>query len=286
MPKITVIIPTAGRQQRTISLIKAIDSVLDQKDVDAVPLVVLNGNIYDSDLFSKLKSNKDILLKYIKKGSLPNAIHEGRKMVDTEFFSFLDDDDIYTTNSLALKLIAFNSDKSLDVVVGNGYKVANDGKYKVFSNGCLLNKQPLRELIKYNWLASCSALFKTNSIGFDFFDRNFKHYEWTYIAYQLTLFRKIKFINDITYIVNDTDSSLSKSEEYIITQPHLYQKLKRLSLPEEIYQQIIKKEIQCYHNISNYYLDAKKIKDAWKWHFKSLLSFYGIRYLLYTRKLI
>ncbi len=207
-------------------------------------------------------------------------------MVDTEFFSYLDDDDIYTINSLSKKISAFDSDNSLDVVVGNGYRLENDGKHITFENNHLLNSQPLIELTKSNWLASCAPLFKTNSVGLDFFDRNFKYYEWTYLAYKLCLSKKIRFINDITYIVNSTDVSLSKSEEYLLAQPHLYLKIIQLGLPNEIRKKIREKEIRCFHNISNYYLNAKIKRKAWKWHFKCLMSFYGLRYWPYTREFL
>jgi hypothetical protein len=284
--KITVIISTAGRKQRANSLIRAIDCILDQKDVDAVPLIVLNGKMYDKDLFTSLKTNKEIRFTYVEIGSLPNAIYEGRKLVDTEFFSFLDDDDIYTIDSLSKKISEFDTDESLDVVVGNGYKVESHGRYKMLKNNHLLNNQPLTELTKYTWLPSCSPLFKTNSVELNFFDRKFKYYEWTYLAYRLCLSKKIRFIDDITYIVNSTDASLSKSEEYILAEPLLYLKLIQLNLPTEIRRKIREKEINCYHNISNYYLDAEMKRKAWKWHFKSLMSFYGFRYWTYTRKLI
>lgn len=286
MHKITVIIPTTGRKQRANSLLRAIDCILNQKSISAVPLLILNGKTYDRELFGKLKTNKDIRFKYIERGSLPNAIYEGRELVDTEFFSFLDDDDIYTMDSLSKKISEFNSDNSLDVVVGNGYKIKSDGIYKVLKYNQRLNNQPLIELTKYNWLASCAALFKTNSVGIDFFDRDFNYYEWTYVAYKLCLSKKIKFIDDITYIVNSTDASRSKSEEYVLAQPLLYLRLTQLSLPNEFRKIIMNNEIKCFHNISNYYLNANMKTKAWKWHFKSLMSFYGFKYWTYTRKLL
>lgn len=286
MHKVTVIMPSTGQKHRANSLVRAINSILDQKGVDAIPLVVLNGNKYDKDLRSSIETNKSIRFKYVEKGSLPNAIFEGRQLVDTEFYSFLDDDDIYTPKSLSARVTEFNLDTRFDVVVGNGYKIEGGKKYITYQSNKLLNEHPLIELTKRNWLASCAPLFKTDSIGLNFFNRTFKYYEWTYLAYKLCLSKKIRFIHDITYLVNSTDSSLSKSEEYILARPLLYTKLLELGLPDRIRTKIRKKEIQCYHSISSYYLNAKMRKKAWKWHVKSLKSFYGLKYLPYTKALL
>lgn len=285
--EVTVIIPTTGLKERKESLYRAIRSVLEQSYGKTIPLVMLNGTVYHKPLLKELRENDKILFKYLKKGSLPNAVFEARKIITTDFFSFLDDDDYYTEDCIEKKISQFKIHKNLDVVVGNGYKVFTDKlKKKMFSNIDIVSKNPMGELTKYNWFGSCSALFKTKSITLDFFDPDFKYYEWTYMAYKLFSKCNIKIIDDITFYINSTENSLSKSEEYILSQPLLFSKLRLLNLPVEISKAIERKKINSYHSLSEHYLKSRSLKKAWIWHLKSLSHSAGWKFLPYTWKLL
>ena len=80
MPKydVTVIIPTTGELRRKTSLMTAINCVLTQKKVKAIPLVVLNGNRYDKALRKQLESMNDI--QFISP-TIQNVISSATKQV-------------------------------------------------------------------------------------------------------------------------------------------------------------------------------------------------------------
>jgi len=72
--KVSIIIPSAGQKHRRESLFRAIDSILTQRGVKAVPIVVLNGENIDPEIAETLKSRPDIILEHQAEASLPRAI--------------------------------------------------------------------------------------------------------------------------------------------------------------------------------------------------------------------
>ena len=99
--EVSVIIPTAGSQVRFAAIRRAICSVLDQLNVKALPIIVLNGESYATDILQYLKNHPSIRFIHDSMPSVSNARLIGRQSVDTKFFAFLDDDDFLEPNGLS-----------------------------------------------------------------------------------------------------------------------------------------------------------------------------------------
>src|SRR5271156_2304964 len=91
--EISIIIPTLVAVERTDLLMRAINSVLTDQGSTVVPIVVANGNRFAPEVLAALKSRRDIRYLYREEGDVVAARLAGRKLVDTEFFGALDDDD-------------------------------------------------------------------------------------------------------------------------------------------------------------------------------------------------
>src|SRR5512137_2937507 len=91
---ISIVIPTLATSERAPFLQRALASALAQEKVRAVPIVVANGPGVVLDLVRSLENRADIRFAYREEANLPQGLALGRDLVDTPFFSELDDDDV------------------------------------------------------------------------------------------------------------------------------------------------------------------------------------------------
>ena len=288
---VSIIIATLAHSSRKAVIWRAIDSILRQKGVNCLPIVIVNGEKYDSELRLSLERDPRLQSYYVAQGSFPNAIVEGRRHVDTEFYCFLDDDDILLEDSVVSRIRRFREDNSLDVVVGNGYKC--DGSNSVLGFGSdaeaihRLETDPLGNLCQFNWLASCAGLYKADSIDIPYFEDYTKYYEWTYLAFRLALTKRIGFVGEPTYKIFSSSESMSKTDDYIEGQVELVHKLKRLNVSEKSARLLIDRFCrERYHDLSNYYRQQKDSAKAWKYHLYSVSNASGLKFLSYSRHLV
>ena len=287
MPTVEVIIATTASAERGRSLFEAIDSVLQQTGVQATPRIVVNGSRYDKEVFETLQARSDIKLHYEEEGNLPKAIALGRMLVESEFFGFLDDDDILLENALVLKLREFSQNPATDVVVGNGY-------FDTFGTGVLMGSSfddcrsdPLAALMESNWLASCGGLFKTATIYPSYFLDLPKYFEWTWVAFNLALNGKqVQFIDTPTFHVRDSEDSLSKGDENIDAFIAVVEQMSALACGHPIQKQLKKRLGAAYHMGSQKALKDGLINDAWNYHFRSINTLGNLGYLTFTRHLL
>jgi glycosyltransferase involved in cell wall biosynthesis len=288
--RVTVIVPTLAHPSRKKMIWRAIESILCQKDIKCVPIIIVNGHEYDPELRLSLERDHRVQVHYIEEASFPNAIIEGRRRVDTKYYCFLDDDDILLEESVFSRIQRFKEDDSLDVVIGNGYKCDESTCHLGFPNNAesvrLLESDPFGHLLTFNWLASCAGLYKTDSIEISYFEDHVVYYEWTYIAFRLALSKKIGFVGEPTYKIFSSSGSLSKTGAYIEGQLELIEKLKRLKVSEAKIRGLIDK-FCChrYHDLSNYYRLRKDTAKAWKYHLLSISNFSGLKFISYSRHL-
>ena len=144
-------------------------------------------------------------------GSLPAALRHGRSLVDTPFFGFLDDDDEYLPDAIAIRLAAFASDAAIDAVATNGFTNIGGVDRVRHEHPDAAATDPLRALLRENWLASCGGLFRTDRVTVDFFDGVTRHYEWTVLGFKLAASRRVLYVDKPTFRVYDSPGSLSKS---------------------------------------------------------------------------
>ncbi len=124
MVKVSVIIPTYNRAQ---CVCRAIDSVLRQTYADHEIIVVDDGST---------DNTKDVLLKYngrIKyvhqpNGGISNARNHGIRVSTGEYIAFLDSDDEWVPEKLAVQLKLLESNKKLGIVCSKMIILDEDGR--------------------------------------------------------------------------------------------------------------------------------------------------------------
>lgn len=286
-PRVTIIIPTLASASRHNSLLRAIESARAASEEPILVLVVVNGCSWNADTMIAVErcvaGGRGKVVR-VEAPSAPGAVAYGRRLVETEFFGFLDDDDELMPRGLDLRVEVMQIDSACDLVVSNGTRRAGGRDTTILSNLSKVEANPLRELFVENWLPSCGALFRTATVESTYFDDYHDYAEWTWLAYRLALDkRRVRTLAAITFIVNDTVESLSKTVSYRASYLSLYERMMKCNPPQEIRNMIQMKVAAALHEISCECLDRGDAGGAFRYHLRSLFSPYGLKYLGYSR---
>lgn len=284
---VSVVIPTMAAKERELPLRRAIESIRRSSTTKIRIIAVVNGTRSDPEICRWLSAQPDIHCEYISAASAPLAVRRGRELVQTPFFSFLDDDDEYLSGGTDLKRAAFTNSAGTDLVISSGFWNIGGIDEPILTSLDHIPSTPLECLFEYNWLYSCNALFRSDSILPEFFADPHPYGEWTWLAYKLGLAgKKIAVINQATFRINDTPGSLSKSDSYYSAYQALYRRMMALAPPAEIARTIRVRMSADWHDQSDRALLRGERLQAFSLHLKSLTLPGGLKYLPYTRRLL
>jgi glycosyltransferase involved in cell wall biosynthesis len=285
-PTVTVIIATTCTASRKIALVRAVDSVLGQTGIDLNLAVIVNGRNVDHALFKSLKSIPSVSIHYLEQPSYPAAMRYGRSLVTTDYFSYLDDDDEYLAGALKTRVMAMTDDTKIDFVVTNGYRHVDGQDVPFLDDTDQIERLPIHTLLRRNWLASCGGLFRASTVTLDYFDADNHDYEWTYLAFQLSLNLCLKFINVPTFRINDSPNSLSKSVGWLNSEITMIDKMIALNPPSSLLPVLYELRCAALHTSSDLHRNSGEYRLAWKFHLASLKYASGWKHLAFTRKLL
>jgi hypothetical protein len=285
-PAISVIIPTTCERARWASLERAIAGILVQDSVAAQVIVVVNGNRYDAACFETLKGKQGVTVLYRTTGSAPLAQAAGRAAVTTPFFAFLDDDDEYLPGALAVRVAPLLADPALDFVVTDGYRSRGGVDERAIGDKGAIAADPIGALCRKNWMASCAGLFRSSTVGEEYFVDPAPYMEWTYLAFRLTVQLNMRWLDIPTYRINDSPVSLSKSEAYLLSELDILRRILALPLPAAARRAVRSKLGRACHAFAERSRGDGRHAEAWRFHLDSLAQPGGWHYLLYSRKLV
>jgi len=284
---VTVLMPSGAKRERFHLIRRAVNSIRKSSSNPVKIIVVANGSLCDKNVVGWLQLQSDITYVYDQMPSQANAVLIARKMVDTPFFSTLDDDDEYLEGATDIKLNALHEVSDADMIVTNGYYNKNNSDMIMYKNYKEASNDPLMYLFKFNWLHNCNALYKTDRIGIDFFEDPFLNVEWTWLAYKIALAKKkILFLDRTTFRYYDTPMSVSKTVAYMEGHMPLYEKMLQKNPPQDIARLIRARMSMDWHCRSDRALQAGQYGKAITCHLRSLFLPGGLRFLLYSRRLI
>lgn len=247
----------------------------------------MNGVSYDNAVVEWLQAQSDITYVYDKVPSQANAILVARKLVNTPFFSTLDDDDEYLEGANDIKLKALRETPDADMVVTNGFRCINNSDLLMYKHFGEASKEPLRYLFKFNWLHNCNALYRSDKIGIDFFEDPYLNIEWTWLAFKIAMEKKkVLFLDRATFRYHDTPMSVSKSDAYMNAHMLLHEKMLRKNPPPDIVRLIKERMSMDWHCRSDRALQAGQYGEALNCHLRSLFLPGGLRFLPYSRRLL
>lgn len=286
-PTVTVIICTLAEQHRQASLLRAIASAHAACAQPVQILVVVNGQRRANAVLLLLQGMEDIRLVSLPEPSLPKACLAGRRAVNTPFFCFLDDDDELLPGSLDMRLVPLESASAVDVVAGNGYVHRNGTDRLLYQHLDRVPAAPLHALFTENWLASCGALFRSDSVDTTYFENFHAYAEWTWLAFQLGMAGKtIAVVDQPTFRIHDTPGSASKTPAYHKAHASLHQKMLASAPPADIAKLIRRHMGARLHTEADALRRNGTFLPAWAAHLRSLTYPGGLRYLSFSRHLL
>jgi hypothetical protein len=288
MKTVSVIIPTLASANRRDQLLRAVRSVQQSSIFEQVCiLVVVNGSQWDPSTLNWLESRESVSVHRLEVRSLPEAIRHGRALVATEFFCFLDDDDELLPLSLERRLQSLITRPEIDLAVSTGVIRIAGIESRAHQHFARVSQDPLIELFRENWLASCGGMYRTDSIGQKYFDHYQDFAEWTWLAYQLALDgRLMSFVDEPLFVINDTINSRSKNPECRRAYLDLYCKMTERQPPNPVQLLIEERISNVLHELSEEHLEQGELIKAIKMHVKSLVHAGGLKYTSYTRHLV
>jgi glycosyltransferase involved in cell wall biosynthesis len=285
--RIDVIIPTLCDSKRGPLLVRAIESVVSQDGVHAVPVVVVNGARFDPATLDALKRRSDIRLIQIPDPSLFLARRAAFETIRTEYFATLDDDDLFLPGALARRLEAFQSGDRVDWVVTNGLLVRPDGEEPFIPDMEAVRRDPFGTLLDYCWLCSAGNLFRTSAFSADMFD-TIRSMDITYIALRLLAEgKKVRFVDDQTFKYFFYHDSTSKQDFYNLPAAQAIRAMMDLPTPGWVRRALAGKYRRAMHDVASYHYRHGQMRDAWLAHLRSLAGLPELfRYAAFTRRLL
>jgi glycosyltransferase involved in cell wall biosynthesis len=156
-PEVTVVIPTRASGR---GLDRAISSALTQEGVDVQLIVVVDAHLAaltpDAGLLRRLSTPHRVVMAGAvgSPGPLRNlAVSLGQ----TEYVAFLDDDDEYVPDKLALQIARLRSSRAT-VVASNAVAQLPDGGTRPYHRLGHPQRVRLREMLQTNWFITSSVL--------------------------------------------------------------------------------------------------------------------------------
>jgi hypothetical protein len=247
--------------------------------------VVINGPDRDRTLVGELRADPRLRVALLDGADLPAALQAGRQMVETTWFAELDDDDILLPDALATRVRALQDRPEFDAVVTNGFdrNAGSGSDALIIDDFEAVETDPLRALLRANWLLPGSWLCRTSSVGRDVFEGMPRFLECTYLALRLVTRYRVRFLNCPTVVYyRDSPLAESKSEDYLLGQATALRRLLDLDLPSDVRAEFRSRVRQaCQANV-RLHLKEGRVRDAWCWHLQSLRERGGWRSLHYT----
>lgn len=284
---VSVIIPTIAIKEKAALLMRAIESIRRSSVGQIKIIVVVNGGHADPAVCQWLQAQADIQYEQVATPSAPLAIFRGRALVQTAFFSMLDDDDEYLPGGTDLKLAAFLSHSEADIVLTSGLRCVGEVDTPAMSEIERVPLAPLISLFQSAWLGSCNTLFRSESFPGSFFADPHPYAEWTWLGFKLALAGKqIAAINQPTFRINDMPGSLSKSKSYHDAYQALYQRMLDMKPPTDVVRTIRVRIGSDWHDQSVRALSRGDLRGAIGCHCRSLIHPGGLRYFAYSRRLL
>ncbi len=286
-PLVSVIVCTLAEAQRKASLLRALDSARTASAQPVHIIAVVNGQRRDPEVVEALQAMEDVTLASLLQASLPAARLAGRQAVTTPFYCCLDDDDELLPGSIDVRLALLLGDPAVDIAVGNGYVRRNGSDTVFYRHLDQVTAAPLHALFKENWLASCGAMFRADSVGSGYFDDPLPYAEWTWLAFRLARDSKTVAVTDQpTFRIHDTAGSASKTPQYGDALETLHQKMLDSAPPADVARLVHQRISAHLHMKAEQLWRSGQLRQAWAVHLRSLSHPGGLRYLAFSRHLL
>jgi len=231
-----VLVPTLGSQTRAGPLRRALETILSQEDVRAIPIVAFNGPQVDESLVADVAALPDVRICVLADASLPGALREARRLVESDWLSALDDDDELLPAALARRLAILEARPECSVVVTNGIIRTPRGDVLNLPTDAAFERAPMQWMLRKNWMLAGSWLCRSEALPETIFAGMPAYLENTYLALSLAAKVRIAFDLDEPTVIHNhgrVDSTFA-SPAYSLGQEAALRRILELELPPDV----------------------------------------------------
>lgn len=287
LPEVSVILPTLALRERASLIRRACASVLEQEGVRSELILVVNGARRDTGLVAELAKDRRTRLASLEAADLPAALRRGRELVETPWFAELDDDDVMLPGALARRVRALQARPDCVAVVQNGIVRRPGGDRRVMEDVDAIRGDPLRALLRGNWLLPGSWLCRSRDVDATLFDGMPSSLECTYLAVRLALWGPIRFLDRPGVVWHERMwPSASSARRHLLGHQEALERILELDLPPDVRRAFRQRRGWALHAAADVHLEAGELAAAWRSHLRSLLAPGGWRRLPFTRRLL
>jgi glycosyltransferase involved in cell wall biosynthesis len=287
LPRCDVIVPTQALAQRGALLREALHSILTQEGVQARPLIIINGGEADPALRDALEHDPRCRVAVLPVASLPAALRAGRRLVEAPWFTELDDDDFLLPGALAARLELLTAHDDCDAVVTNGFWREAETDLLHVRDAAAVHRDPLRAMMRGNWLLPGSWLCRTATVGPELFEAMPSYRETTYLGIRFATAYRMRFLDRPTVVHRrNTPGSLSGARAYLLGGAPALDRILALELPVDVRVVLQRHLADAQHVAAELRAGEGAFRDAWLWHFRSLRGRGGWRYLPFTAHML
>lgn len=281
--KISVVTATALRPERRAGLVRIIESAACYAEAVHEIIVVANGPHVTADSVASIASMPMVRVIRVETGSYPLARQTGFDAVRSQYACNIDDDDEFVPGALQARLDFMRTHPDVDALITNGF--LGDSLEPLIDEELLQHaeRDPLGASLRGNWLANCGGTFRTATVPAEFFDPEFRYYEWTLTAIRLALASRLAFMSDRHFRYRDTAGSLSKSTSYLLAEPEVWEHADRLTRGTPDHRRVQRRLGSAYHSVADLHWRLGNRRAAWSAHLRSLRLPGGARFVTYPR---
>ncbi len=263
MPKVSVIIPTYNRE-RLIS--RALDSVLKQTFTDYEIIVVDDGSTdYTKDVLKKYEGR--IRYFYQANSGISGARNRGLAEAKGEYIAFLDSDDAWLPEKLAMQVAILDRDPTVGIVYSKMMILNEEGTHCGFKPNEPTGRNFL-ELIEIRGDIATSTVM-TRKACFDKvgnFDRDLPPMEDFDMWLRISKFYKVHEAQNITlaYYYRHDNQATSNPKKVYEGLVKLESKILKMAdeAPKHIRAKVIKRLTMDRYTLSRLYYTEGRIRDA------------------------
>lgn len=277
-----------GRSERAQSLRRAVGSIGESAPgVDVETLVILNGQSCDPTVLAWL-TGSPLRLERITEASAGRSLTEGFARAGGRWVLFLDDDDQLLPDALARALRRAESSDNIDLLVCDGEFHERDGVRRLLTDFPDLERDPMSSFLRGNWLAPSGALYRRDQLSSDIFRDLPAFFEWSLVAFRLCLRRVPLSVHDEPLYAMDRGrpDSLSKSLAYALALPSVIEQMRSETSDPAVREALGRRLSAAHHDCAVSAARRGERLLAWRHHLAALQQPGGLRYLLFTRRLL
>lgn len=284
---ISVGIPSLGLLQRSNLILEAIRSVISQEEVSVRCYLIMNGNRFDPDLRRHLERDLNLTLLHSKDPGLRFARKVFRENISSDFFCYLDDDDILLPGALHSRVVPMLENAEIDAVLTDGWVQSVDNTISPIENFMCFPEDIRLAALSAPIICADNHLFRTSSVDWSILNAGQSNLEWLLIGAQLVLARKVVRIDQKTFVYRQGSSEqMSQSISFMESYPVAWNKIMKMNLTKEMKKIAGPKLATAYSRLAMAKMEQGEILEAWRAYLSCISSRHGLRYLPMLRSLV